>query len=109
GGSAADAQNDNTVHIQHAGQTVIEFAIHRNAQRRTDILAAADQLRHDAVDGIHRYGEADTCAGAARAVDGGVDADQAASRIKQGAAGIAGVDGCIGLNQIVDNTAAFTG
>ena len=61
---------------------------------------------HDAARQIYRDGktdalDADVAAGVL-AEHGGVDADQFAERVDQRAAGVAGVDGSIGLNEILE-------
>lgn len=69
----------------------------------------ADDLRHDAVHGINGYRNANASTGTARAVDGGVDANQASGRVQQWPAGIAQVDGRIGLNQVIYGCAVAAG
>ncbi len=87
-------------------QTRVELLIHLDAQRRTDVLAGLYELRHHAHDGIHRHSETDASGRARRAVDGGVDADQPPGRIEQRAAGVAGVDSGVGLDQVIDGRPA---
>src|SRR5206468_8097163 len=69
-----------------------------NAHTGPNHLTAADQLRHDAIDGIDRDGETDARVGAGRAVYSGVDADQQAGAIQQRPAGIPRIDRRIGLD-----------
>src|SRR5712672_1290173 len=53
---------------------------------------------------VDRNGEADAGGGAARRVDRGVDADHFAARIDQRAAGVAAIDGGVGLNGLIDES-----
>src|SRR3546814_20233312 len=59
----------------------------------------------DLVDGIFHHvdrdGEADADIAAAAAQDRRIDADQLALRVDQGAAGIAGIDGGVGLDEVL--------
>ncbi len=87
-------------------QTRVELLIHLDAQRRTDVLAGLYELRHHAHDGIHWHSETDASGRTRRAVDGGVDADQPPGRIEQRAAGVAGVDSGVGLDQVIDGRPA---
>ncbi len=63
-------------------------------------------MRHHAHNGIDRHRKAYAGRGARRTVDGGIDSDQPPSRIEQRATGIAGVDGGVGLDQVIDGRAA---
>ncbi len=87
-------------------QTRVDLLIHLDAQCRTDVLAGLYELRHHAHDGIDRHRKAYAGRGARRTVDGGIDSDQPPSRIEQRATGIAGVDGGVGLDQVIDGRAA---
>ncbi len=69
-------------------------------------LAVFDDLGNDLLDGIHRYGKTDARIGAGAGIYHGVHADQFAVGVEQGPAGIAGVDGGIGLDHIADGNAA---
>ena len=73
-----------------------------DAESGTCDLAVTNQARHDAVDFIDGDRKADAGRRARRAVDGGVDADQAAGGIQQRATGITGVDRGIGLDHAAD-------
>ena len=59
-----------------------------------------------AVDRVDRDGKADAGVGAGRGKDGGVDADHAAGGVEQRPAGVAGIDGRIGLDDVGDLAAA---
>ena len=64
-------------------------------------FAVLQDLVHDVAGQVHRNGEADALV-AFRAVrdDGGVDADQFAAVVDQRAAGVAGIDGRVGLDEV---------
>src|SRR5262249_58363982 len=82
----------------HGAQAVV----HADAQARALDAAVGQELRHDAVDRVHRDGEADAGAGAGRAVDRGVHAHEPAAAVEERAAGVAGVDGGVRLYRVVD-------
>src|SRR5437867_757025 len=82
----------------HAGLASQLILSDVNAHAGPNHLAAADQLRHDAIDRIDRDGETDARVGAGRAVYSGVDADQQAGAIQQRSTGIAGIDRRVGLD-----------
>ena len=65
--------------------------------------AAADQFGDNLIDGVDRNGITDADAAAARRCDRGVDADEPAVLIEQGAAGIARIQRGIGLDHIGNN------
>lgn len=69
-------------------------------------LAVFPQLRGNLTHRTDRHCKADALRTAAAAVDGGVDADQFAGRIHQRAAGIARIDGRIGLDEVADRADA---
>ena len=74
----------------------------RNADEGAAHAAEADDLRNDEIGGVGGDREGD----ALRAVDhGGVDADDLAGRRHQRAAGIAGVERGVGLDDVVDQPA----
>ncbi len=56
---------------------------------------------HDVPRHVDRYGKTDADVAAARGDDGGIDADQLAAQVDQRAAGVAHVDGCVGLDEIL--------
>src|SRR5204862_6522762 len=62
----------------------------------------ADQERLDALRGIAGYGEADALR---HGDDGGVDADHLTTRVNQRTAGVAGIEGRVGLNDVLDGAA----
>ena len=76
--------------------------VENQAKVRTDDFAVYDQFRHDSIDRVDRNGESDPGVRSRRAVDGGVHANQSAGAIQQRAAGIAGIDGGVDLNDVVD-------
>ena len=73
-----------------------------HTEDRAGHFAAEDKLSDDAVDFVHRNGEADAGGAAGGAVDGGVHADEPAGAVQQRAAGIAGVDRGVGLDDVLD-------
>ncbi len=103
---ASHAQYEYALTAGQRLQTRVDLLIHLDAQRRTDVLAGLYELRHHAHNGIDRHRKAYAGRGARRTVDGGIDSDQPPSRIEQRATGIAGVDGGVGLDQVIDGRAA---
>ena len=64
-------------------------------------LAELDQVVHHVPREVARDGEADALVAAGLAEDGGVDADELAARVDQRAAGVARVDGGVGLDEVL--------
>src|SRR6266478_4050086 len=64
--------------------------------------AVGNQIVGDAFRSVDGDGEADAGSGSAGRVDGGIDADHFTVRVDERAAGIAAIDGRIGLNGFVD-------
>ena len=92
GHAAGDAVN-----ARHRG---IRNGIELHADRAArDLVVRADQLVVNRDHGVGGHGEADALVAAATGVDGGVDADDLAIHVDQRTAGVAGVDGRIGLNE----------
>src|SRR5688572_3435778 len=63
-------------------------------------MAGSDDLRDDAQDGVRGHCKADSGAGAALAIDGGVHAQKTSSGIEQRPSRVAGIDGRVGLNHV---------
>ncbi len=76
-------------------------AIKLNAEDAAFHLAIFNELVHDAADHVDRYGEADSDVAAGARQDGRIDADQLAAQIHQRAAGVAGIDRGVGLDEIL--------
>src|SRR5258708_40121371 len=76
-------------------------AVELNAEDAALHLPIFDELVHDAPDHVDRDREtyADVAAGARQ--NGGIDADQLAAQIHQGAAGVPGIDRGVGLDEIL--------
>src|ERR1700704_2714580 len=82
-----------------------ELAGYRNrlyAQESLVNAAIGHEIVRDAFGAVDRNGEADAGGGAAGRVDRGVDADHFTARIDQRAAGVAAIDGGVGLNGFID-------
>jgi len=82
-----------------------ELAGYRNCLDTKESLvnaAVGHQIVSNAFGTVDRNGEADAGSGAGGRVDGGIDADDFAARIDQRAAGVAAVDGGVGLNGFID-------
>src|SRR3989339_948091 len=58
-------------------------------------------LVDDIIGNLGGNGEADADVAAGAAVDGGIDPDHLTLEIEERAAGIAGIDGCVGLDEAV--------
>ena len=65
-------------------------------------LAVLDELARDVLDGVDRDGEADADVAAGLALDLRVHADHVAVRVQKRTAGVAVVDGRVGLDGLVD-------
>ena len=85
--------------LRQAGVNVLRH----DAEIAARDFAAADEAVQDVARHVDGHGEADAVVAAAGADDGGVDADEPAFGIHQRAAGIAGVDGRVGLDEILDS------
>ena len=88
------------LHLEGAGQFLGEI-LNGHAEHPAAYFAVLDQLVHN----VHRHvggdGEADAHIAAGGGEDGGVDTDQLAVEIDQRAAGVARVNGGVGLNKIL--------
>ena len=73
-----------------------------DTQARPHDLPMPDQLRNDAVHLVHRDGESDTGKRTRWADDLRVDADQTACAVEQGTAGVARIDRCVRLDDVLD-------
>src|SRR5437762_1127413 len=73
-----------------------------NSQARTDDFSAANQLRDDAIDGVHGDIETNTGRCPGRAVYRRIDADQAPGAIEQWTSRVSRVDRGIGLDHALD-------
>ena len=102
--SGASLRNLNYIYAVHGikFQIFLNFFInglHRDAEDSALDGTEVDQVGGDALDDVHRNGEGITGIGAGLGHDGGVDAHQLAPLVDEGAAGIAGVHGRIGLDE----------
>src|SRR5207244_1042061 len=72
-----------------------------NTEPRAGDDALLLQLGHDVANHIHGNGKTDTLIAAASGKDCGIDSDQLTFCIDERAAGISGIDGRVGLNEIL--------
>ena len=79
------------------------------ADRSPGDRALLDEFGHDATRKIRRNREADALVAARRRVDAVVDADELAPGVHERAAGVAGIDRRIGLNEVLHRTDLFAG
>ena len=82
------------------------IALHRHAQHAAVDGAAADELVHDVLRHVGGDGEADPDVAARGREDLRVDADQLAARVDERAAGVALVDGRVGLEEVLEAAVA---
>ena len=68
-------------------------------------MVGTDQVVIDADNGVGGHREADSSVGSGFGVDGRIHADDFAGHVEQRAAGVAGVDGSIGLDEVLVLTA----
>src|SRR6266850_2986044 len=73
-----------------------------HAEVRAVDTAVGNQIVGDAFRSVDGDGEADAGSGSAERVDGGIDADHFTVRVDERAAGIAAIDGRVGLDGFVD-------
>ena len=85
------------LHIQGLGGVFIDILDHDTEPAAADLLAALE-LGDDVVGEVAGHGEADALAGSD---DGGIDADDLTLHIQKGTAGVAGVNGAVGLQEVV--------
>ncbi len=76
--------------------------LRHDADPAADDAAVGDDVAEHAAHHVHRNGEADALDADVLGDDGGVDADQRAARIDQRAAGVAEVDGRVGLDEVLE-------
>ena len=76
-----------------------------DAEVRSQHAALRDELRDDAVDGVDGDGEPDARGDTAGADDRGVDADESPGTVEEWAAGVSGIDGGVGLDEVFDVSA----
>jgi len=88
------------------GESVIEAA---DADATADVMSVGDDVGNNAVGGVDGDGETDAGPGAGGGVDGGVDADESSGGIEERAAGVAGVNGGIDLDDVFDEASGFAG
>ncbi len=81
--------------------------VHADAEIAVVDAAGLDDLVGGGLDDLRGNGEARAGEGAAAGDDEGVDADQFAMRIHQRSAGVAGVDGGVGLDEVAGLAAVF--
>ena len=80
-----------------------EAGAERDADRAArHLVAGADEVVVDRDDGIRGHGESDALVAGGLRIDGGVDADDFAVHVEQRAAGVAGIDGCVGLDEVLE-------
>src|SRR5262249_23994308 len=80
-----------------AGRTLLNH----HAEPAAGDAAFVLQLRHDLLRQVDGDGESDADVAAATAEDRRVDADDLALGVEQGTAGVAGIDGRVGLDEVV--------
>ena len=76
------------------------YVLNGGAEETADDMAVVHNLIHHALGKIHGNGKTHALIPAAAGKDRGVDADQFAFRVYERAARIAGVDSCVGLNEV---------
>ncbi len=69
------------------------------------LVAGADEVVVDRDDGVGGHGESDALIAGRLREDGGVDADDFAVHVEQRAAGVAGIDGGVGLDEVLELSA----
>ena len=75
------------------------YVVHRDAEVAVLHLAVCDELLRGGLCDLRRDGKAGAGEGAGVRDDEGVDADELAVGVDEGAAGVAGIDGGVGLDE----------
>src|SRR5581483_9020832 len=109
GPSLRGSQYGDTLDTELLGDGAIQVLVDLDAQRRADIFALGDELGNHARDGVDRYRKPDPGVRAGRAENHRVDADQTAGAVEQGTTRVPRVDRRIGLDEVLDQTAAVRG
>ena len=73
------------------------------------LVAGADEVVVDRDHGVRRHGEADALVAGRLRIDGRIDADHFAVHVQQRPAGVAGIDGRVGLDEVLELAAARPG
>ena len=100
GHDVADERAGGVLELELFGQRRGDVLDH-DAEVAAGDMAVLDEAVHDVAGEVGRDGEADALVAAGAAEDGGVDADEPALDIHQRAAGVAGVDGRVGLDEVL--------
>ena len=101
--AAICADDDAGLESVDAGDGAGQIGLEADADAAADdLVLGADELVVDVDDGVGRHGEADAFVAGRLRVDGGVDADDFAGHIDERAAGVAGIDGGIGLEEVLE-------
>ena len=103
-----DHAADHVVHAEGFRQGGVDV-LDGDAQVAANHPAVLDQVGHHLAGDRRRGGEADALPVAVRGQNGGVDADQVATGVDQRAAGVAAVDGRVGLDEILEGGDAQMG
>src|SRR5215472_13816317 len=85
--------------VDRAGEALLELDADGAAD---DLVAGADEVVVDGDDGIGGHCETDALVAGRLGVDRGIDADDFAVHVEQRAAGVAGVDGGVGLDEVLE-------
>src|SRR5208283_3444237 len=115
GGAAGNDVRDGHAASVDAGDSGVGLGGGFGADRTAShAMLGADQLVVNLSDRVRRHGEANARIGTGLGQNGGVDSDDFAGHVDERAAGIAGVDGGIGLNEglelaLGNDVAAFGG
>src|SRR6056297_188389 len=103
GGAGVHRLHQRAAHFFQA-ERLGRLLVHRAdlyAQQATPDLAEFQDLAHDGVGHVRGHGEADAHVAAGAGDDGRVDADELAAQVHQRAAGVARVDGGVGLDEVL--------
>ena len=107
GRSAAGAHIHNK-HALHSEPCRDRLFGRLDSQPRPRDFTRTNQLRHDAIDGVHGYGKADSGRSARRTVDRRVYADHLTVEIERRAARVAAVHGSVDLHIVIRTRADVT-
>ena len=86
---------------ERLGSLLVEIDIELHAQEAAGDFVISDERFGDVAGDVDRDREADAFVAAGGAGDGGVEADDFAAEIHERAAAVAGVDGGVGLNEVL--------
>src|SRR5215469_8343824 len=104
-----DTQYGSPFDAELACNRAAQLFVRLDTETGRGVMALRYELGHDPVHGIDGHGESNTGAGSRGAVDRRVHADEPSGAVEQWPTGVSRVDGCIRLDEMLDEIAVFCG